>query len=310
MADDTSPSSPPATAPASKAKRGPGAPKANQNARTHGLHSKQQRAQRRRDGDWRAALAQAEAVIAAVSLKDDPLGERLARRLAEIDYESAMLEGFVDRRGRTNNDGTLKPAYERLLQMRSADLQECRRLIEKLAELKANTGAPAPARMVLHYGADTEPPKPCPHCGRFATKLDEEAAANGPYDESMPSDKVFSWDCTIGRAPYVNADGVRVEPADPAWGNDPPSAQLLDAPVAQPDSASPAPRGHAEADDTSAPPDAAPARAEAKPSPLRELLNRPVGTGSKRGESAYTPTGRKPPWEGNEALSPDGESPW
>jgi len=120
---------------------GGGPPKGNRNSLLHGLTSEREQAKRATDPYWVAALAEADAMLDATGLRGNALGERLARRMAQTEYESAKLEAFCVARGRTMKTGALKPAYVRMLDLRSSDLAQCAKLIDKLAGLIGDTSS-------------------------------------------------------------------------------------------------------------------------------------------------------------------------
>jgi len=89
----------------------------------------------------RSAESEARAVVAECGLADSPLAGRLARRLASADHEIATLRRVVNRVGRVKRTGALTPAYERLVSLERDDRVELRSLIDRLGEIRANSGA-------------------------------------------------------------------------------------------------------------------------------------------------------------------------
>lgn len=60
------------------------------------------------------------------------MANRIVQRMAETEFEAALLERYSDQRGRMQRStGDLKESYTRLLDLRKVDLAECRRLLEQ-----------------------------------------------------------------------------------------------------------------------------------------------------------------------------------
>lgn len=158
-----------------------GAPKGNINAaRDKGFTSAMKRAQaaaRKGRARRRAeCLKQARATIAEVGLSDSPLGERTAQRIAHVEAEILELELIVKRVGRTRRDGSLSPAYTRMLQLIETDRFELRNLVDRFAELQRGVTPPGDVERVVVF-AD----------GR-AVEDRADASALGSGEEIAPAD--------------------------------------------------------------------------------------------------------------------------
>jgi len=90
---------------------------------------------------WKQAQAEASSILVALGLDADPLAIRIGRRLAQAEYESAILERTAERRGRVDKSGELRPAYRRLLDLRQTDLASCRQLLDELRAMGAGPTA-------------------------------------------------------------------------------------------------------------------------------------------------------------------------
>jgi hypothetical protein len=133
---DTPPSAETAAPPQPEAKRGKGgAPRGNVNAardKAFAQFMKRMQADGRRRNDrfFRTAVAQQEAVLASLGMSDDAIAIDMVRVRVNIQAEAERLRDFVDKRGRTDAKGNLKPAYEALLRIQREELPEARRLLE------------------------------------------------------------------------------------------------------------------------------------------------------------------------------------
>lgn len=135
------------------------------------------RAKRRGELAWQEAEEEAERLLESLGLSGKPLPERIARRMAELEYERAWLQRFCEQKGRTTGKGQLKDAYTRLLDLGGRDLVECRRLLDLVAELTRKGDVEreeAPAVLAFSFlpGIDSE--GQCAGCGRPVLEEGEE----------------------------------------------------------------------------------------------------------------------------------------
>lgn len=75
-------------------------------------------------------------VVAECGLGESPLGERIAVRLADVEWEIDELQRIVERVGRTRRDGSLSAPYEKKLVLIREDRAEIRALVDRLVELR------------------------------------------------------------------------------------------------------------------------------------------------------------------------------
>jgi hypothetical protein len=138
-----------------------GAPGGERNGNfVHGLYSHVQAAYRTRTKLWTECQREALQIVTEAGIDVDMIGRRLARRLAETEFDIAKLHQHNTRRGSLDKRGVPKPAFERELQLKREDRVELRGLVDKLAEIRLTSISAAAGETVytvrLHSGAELE----------------------------------------------------------------------------------------------------------------------------------------------------------
>lgn len=122
-----------------KGTRRRGAQPGNTNHLQAGLLAQQGEAAQRRKALGKAAQQEVNALLVSLGLHENPLAQRIARRMVSAEIEIAMLEKHVEQRGRFDSKGQPRKAYEMLVDVTKNDLEGCRRMLDALAEVVAGT---------------------------------------------------------------------------------------------------------------------------------------------------------------------------
>ena len=102
----------------------------------HMAHAKRARREQR-DTHRRAAERESRQILTGLGLAAHPLAKRIGRRLTDVETEIARLRSFLDSRGRHDNAGKPKPAYDRYLELQRHDRAELRHLLDELGAMGA-----------------------------------------------------------------------------------------------------------------------------------------------------------------------------
>ena len=107
------------------------AQKGNSNNLQSGLYSEKEQMKRRKQRFRKKARDEIKAILEELNLSDSALAGRLGRRMVQTEVEIAILDRYVERRGRFDKHGEPKKSYTQLLDLQKVDRENIRKILDE-----------------------------------------------------------------------------------------------------------------------------------------------------------------------------------